>query len=409
MGYFSVWPFFPEIGLLLAIVSTPLFRVADSPPIPTSSRVENFDGLRGFLALCVFFHHAATYQQYWRYGTWGYPPSRFYGLLGRDGVCVFFMITGFLFYSQLLKAKGRPDWKKLYIGRIFRILPLYWFAVALVLLGVVLHTGWHLNVSSPSLLAQLARWSAGGIFGKVPINGYADTARLIVYVTWSLRFEWIFYLSLIVLALPTQSRLIGLLLPPALLCMAIVLELLAAQPTPLILVALFLIGMSTAAFREANPGFRIRGVLSGIAVIIFFILSFDIFPRLYRPLPLLMLGVAFFLIAIGEDLFGLLSSGPAKRLGNISYGIYLLQGPVFAATFAFSSIRAFELSSPIAHFCVSMLAATALIALATLAHAFIERPGIDLGRRLVSKSDATGSLAPLQALETSESSQNLVG
>jgi peptidoglycan/LPS O-acetylase OafA/YrhL len=68
-------------------------------------------------------------------------------LLGPFGVSMFFMITGYLFYSQLLKGKGRPNWKKLYIGRVFRIIPLYWFAVALVVFGVAIHSNWRLNVS----------------------------------------------------------------------------------------------------------------------------------------------------------------------------------------------------------------------------------------------------------------------
>ena len=75
IDYYSVWPFFLEIGLLLALVATPVFRTADSPPIPTDNRIETLDGLRGFLALSVFFHHAAVYQQYLRYHVWCLPPQ----------------------------------------------------------------------------------------------------------------------------------------------------------------------------------------------------------------------------------------------------------------------------------------------------------------------------------------------
>ncbi len=59
LNYYSAWPFFLEAGLLFALVSTPLFRTADSPPIAEKSRIEEFDGLRGFLALSIFFHHTA--------------------------------------------------------------------------------------------------------------------------------------------------------------------------------------------------------------------------------------------------------------------------------------------------------------------------------------------------------------
>jgi peptidoglycan/LPS O-acetylase OafA/YrhL len=383
LGYYSVWPFFLEIAILMAIVSTPLFRAANSPPIPASNRVETLDGLRGFLALSVFFHHAAVYQQYLHYGIWGNPPSQFHTLLAQRGVAMFFMITGYLFYSQLLRAKGRPDWSRLYIGRIARILPLYWFAAALVLIGVGIHTGWHLQIPLSRLLGQIAKWSAGGAFQEAPVNGDVYTSHISAYVTWTLQYEWFFYLSLLVLAIPARWRWSGLLMPPVLLCLTILHEEIAAQPTkPWICVSLFLVGMSTAAFTFAKPDLVARGTLASLTVVGLLALPFTIFSARYSALPVLVLGAAFLLIGSGADVFGILRTGPAKRLGNISYGIYLLQGPVFAAASAFETVRALDVGSPIGHWTVAMLEAIVLVSLATCTHRFIERPGIDLGRRL---------------------------
>jgi peptidoglycan/LPS O-acetylase OafA/YrhL len=387
LGYYSVWPFFIEIGVVLAIAATPLFRAADSPPIPVSGRIENFDGLRGFLALSVFFHHTAVYHQYLAHWIWAFPPSRFYSLLGGAGVSMFFMITGYLFYSQVLKAKGRPDWKKLYVGRIFRILPLYWFSVALVLIGVGIHTGWHLNVPRHTLLLQIARWSAGGVFEESWINAYVNTSRITLFVTWTLRYEWFFYVSLLALAIPARRRWSGLLLPPVLLASVMIVGVIfsAKMERPLICVALFLVGMSTAALKTAKPQLRLHRNFTSVFVILLLVLTFVTCAEIYKPLPVLMLGAAFLLIGFGADLFGLLTSFPARRMGNISYGIYLLQGPVFAVFSANRSIRALDLWSPIGHFSVSLLEAIALVTLSTLTHRWIERPGIDLGRRLLSK------------------------
>jgi peptidoglycan/LPS O-acetylase OafA/YrhL len=47
--------------------------------------------------------------------------------------------------------------------------------------------------------------------------------------------------------------------------------------------------------------------------------------HVYAAGPIILLGGAFFLIISGAKLFSLLSSRPARRLGNVSYGIYLLQ------------------------------------------------------------------------------------
>ncbi len=58
------------------------------------------------------------------------------------------------------------------------------------------------------------------------------------------------------------------------------------------------------------------------------------------------LGGAFFLIANGVTLFGVLGTRSAKRLGDISFGICLLQGLAMTALFAPDRARAFGLASP---------------------------------------------------------------
>jgi peptidoglycan/LPS O-acetylase OafA/YrhL len=306
---------------------------------------------------------------------------------------MFFMITGYLFYSQLLRAKGRPDWSRLYIGRIARILPLYWFAAALILIGVGLYTGWHLHIPVLRLVGQVAKWSAGGAFQEAPVNGDIYTSQISAYVTWTLQYEWFFYLSLLVLAIPARSRWSGLLMPPVLLCLAILHEEIAAQPSkPWTCFSLFLVGMSAAAFTYAKPDLVVRGIMASLTVVGLLALPFVIFSVRYSALPVLVLGVGFLLIGSGADVFGILRTGPAKRLGNVSYGIYLLQGPVLAAGSAIETVRALDVWSPIGHWTVALLEAIVLVSLATCTHRFIERPGIDLGRRLATYFASTDSL-----------------
>jgi peptidoglycan/LPS O-acetylase OafA/YrhL len=108
MGFYSSLPCLVIIALLLGLASTPLLKWADAAPTEVAVRVSTIDGLRGLLALAVFFHHTAIWHQYLITGEWRFPPSRFYANLGPAGVSMFFMITGYLFWSQTLKAKGRP-------------------------------------------------------------------------------------------------------------------------------------------------------------------------------------------------------------------------------------------------------------------------------------------------------------
>ena len=60
MGFYSSLPCVVTTALLLGLASTPLLRSADAPPTDLAVRVGTIDGLRGLLALAVFFHHAAN-------------------------------------------------------------------------------------------------------------------------------------------------------------------------------------------------------------------------------------------------------------------------------------------------------------------------------------------------------------
>jgi peptidoglycan/LPS O-acetylase OafA/YrhL len=186
----------------------------------------------------------------------------------------------------------------------------------------------------------------------------------------ALQIEWVFCLSLLVLAIPARWRWSGLLVPPGLLGLVILHEALAPRPTRLWLcAAMLLAGMSIAGFRTLVPNLRLTRWQAS-------------------------LGTAFLLLVLGADPFGLFSSGPARRLGNISYGIYLLQGPVFAVAFANHRIRGIELGSPLGHFAVSTAGAIMLVILATFAHRVIEKPGVEFGRQLLLRESAIKDSVP---------------
>jgi peptidoglycan/LPS O-acetylase OafA/YrhL len=358
-------------------------RWADTPPTDVAVRVSTIDGLRGLLAFAVFFHHSAIWHQYLITGEWRLPPSRFYANLGPAGVSMFFMITGYLFWSQMLKARGRPNFLKLYVGRLFRIVPLY-LVLALIVLGAVgFATHWRLNESPFAVSTEVARLLAGGML-NIPheINAYHGTWLVSAGVTWSLRYEWMFYASLIVTAFFARSALGGFLLPLVGLMTATVLVLRGRDPFEPALVLLFSVGMIAAAVRKPLAS-ALAGIpqwaLSAVAVgaIALAVTGFD---GMYDLAPELLLGVGFLLIVSGTSLFGLLLTRPARRLGDVSYGVYLLQGPVLLLAFGFPGLQAAAAASPAVHWILVAIAAAALAAFATLTHSLVERPGIQAGR-----------------------------
>lgn len=368
------WPMMAitVIAAVFAFISLPASSMADAPP-PAGRSNNAIDGLRGFLALGVFILHAAIYQTYLRTGVWELPQSAFITMCGQGGVALFFMITAYLFWGRVLH--DTPRWTDFYIGRVFRIGPLYLSAFAVVLFVTLLR-----GPGEPliALAKHLVRWLLLGAGGAPQLNGYPNTHLLLAGVTWSLQYEWGFYL-----ALPLLARFRGqpVVFSALALCGLLVALLLHPSKGPSIwgCGAFFTAGALCASLpRTALP----RGVGSCvvIALVAVYLAAFD---TAYAPLPVLIACAAFWLIASGETVFGLLRSRAAVRLGNVSYGIYLLQGLLLAGAFALQPVRSFALSGEIQYLCVVVAIGVALVAVSVAAYWLVERPGIRLGRQLL--------------------------
>lgn len=95
--------------------------------------------IRAIAALAVMFHHIEAYKFYAHepslYGI--APLQHFISQLGKNGVYLFFVLSGFLITYLLLAEKKllhTIDLKKFYIRRILRIWPLYYLIVLLAFL-----------------------------------------------------------------------------------------------------------------------------------------------------------------------------------------------------------------------------------------------------------------------------------
>jgi len=392
MDHFSIWPSIVVFSACVLLLSPArLWRFLDESAID-GKRYIAVDGLRGFLAIAVVLHHCAISYAFHQTGRWEVPPSPYYVLLGQGGVSVFFMITAFLFWGRIVDQDGRVDWLALYWNRLFRIGPLYWAAVGVMLFLVAYKTDFKIQVSAGQLAVQLAQWALPAIVNQPIVNGYANTSLILAGVTWTLYYEWMFYLSLPVLAIAAVKRSpVGFL--PTLLWLLFIVPGVFFDFEHAVLVryflALFGIGMVAATAVRRFPAITGDGPLRSALAVLLLVGFFANNVTAYAWASVAYLGAFFLLISTGTSLFGLLRTRAALRLGAISYSIYLLQGLVILVMLSPRALGIFATDGPPQYWLTVLAIALALVGVSVMAYCLIERPGINLGKRLLSHISAT--------------------
>lgn len=369
----------PALVALAAAIGTSQLLSRRSPAPANPARYATIDGLRGYLAFFVFLHHSCIWYSYAHGTGWNVAPeSRLFIHLGQSAVEVFFMITGFLFSAKLLDAKARargPDWLRLYVSRVLRLLPLYLVAMA-ALSGIVFAlSGGMLGERPVRLVQHAAQWLGFTIAGNPDLNGVADTYLITAGVTWSLVYEWYFYLALPLLAVAIGLR------PPA---RFVALGLLAAAaffvaPTDWHYLVAFAGGIA-AALVAPIPRFRrlAAGSAASLVVLACVACAVAFFPKARFVVPTVLLSVAFALVAGGNTLFGALLTRASHTLGDMAYGLYLLHGLLLFTLFTFVIGReAAARLSPLAHWMVIVALTPVLVLLCHATYRLVEKPALD--------------------------------
>lgn len=177
-----------------------------------ATRIPELDGLRGIAVGIVLVWHFVGAMLDTSLGAWTkivYHTT----ILGRTGVDLFFVLSGFLITGIILDRKQSAVHflKHFYIRRVLRIVPSY--ALLVIVFWLVVFSGvndpvfnsetpwWrHITFTQNLWMAEHERWGPGA-----------------VSVTWSVAIEEQFYMVFPVLALLTPRRL----LPGLLLCIAV--------------------------------------------------------------------------------------------------------------------------------------------------------------------------------------------
>lgn len=347
-----------------------IFRKTNILTDQTLLRSSPIDALRGLLATAVVCHHfIVTY--YWKVdGSWVRPESDVLNNMGVVPVSLFFMITGFLFFGKIYKKT--PEWGAIFRSRVQRIIPLYTFVVLAVFLISLIETGF--VVKTGGLLKELFMW---GVFAGTTFNGFADSVHITSGAHWTLRYEWLFYLALPIVATVFNRRTYDKYFIMSLFIMFLALPGIYFGFIVPKLALLFFIGFVPVIIKVHFPKFLsvVKLAFSSLIALIFLIVGMFVHEG-YSIVQMLLLGVSFVMIALGNDVFGVLKSNGLKALGEISYSIYLTHGLILYLLFTMLKLFSFREGGLIDYvvllpFVLALVSASSVITFSVIEKPFI--------------------------------------
>ncbi len=368
---------------------------------------QELESMRGILALCVVVHHALVYYflLYNHTSVISGPNAGFYSQLGTAPVSFFFFITGFLFWSKLI-SDPKPQPGKFMVARLRRLGPAYLGGAALMFTLVAIFSHFRLH-DSP---IEVARDAVRVILGETPKLNGLSFAPWLWGVTWTLQFEFLFYLLIPFLGWFAQTLWKSLLFIGG--CNLLYAGALAIDhPEHWHLKGFFLfrallrflsftfcVGFVTAHLvriervREfARSAWAAPLSVALVAVTLCFI------PAWHGPLESLFLAIPFIAVAGGCDFWGVLRKRPLLFLGQISYSVYLIHCLLYAAILIpLYNVLGPAMKSGSLYWIIILVMAPIIIGMSTLWNHTFELPF--MGRRTAgARAIPVGSGAPLQS------------
>lgn len=341
-------------------------------------RFSSIDGMRGFLAVFVFIHHFIITWHWKNTGIWSRPPENYYQNFGKVGVALFFMITGFLFISKLINNHNKLEWNKFFESRLFRIFPLYLFCLFIMLIIVGFETSFNLNTQIYTILIDILKWL---LFIGSSINDFSDTKLIIAGVDWTLKYEWIFYFSLPLISIIINRGVLFVLILQITILFLFFFPI-NFFPLNTKLFLFFSIGGFSAYICKINLAkhFNINSFfISSISMLC--LISSIFYPDTFDSIHVLIIGVFFVLISLGNNLYSLFSYKSALLLGEITYSVYLIHGIILYFLFSFLGFVDLSMFSYELYILTMPIVCAIVIIISCLSYIFIEMPGIEQGKK----------------------------
>lgn len=337
----------------------------------SSERYEALDGLRGFLAIGVFFQHAIQNYSFFQTGVWQITDVTFYRFLGGEAVILFFITTSFLYWSKVINDKGSFNMLRLYRSRLLRLAPLYLFSGFLVSVIALYNTSFEIS-SVSAFLRDVFYWFTQGLKTITTFNGF-DVMHINAGIHWTLRYEWAFYLILPLIAFLIKN------IYGKILSILILIGLFLLPDRGYWSIFLFGIIASYVVYYYPSFSWFKKNPWSALVPIIGLFIVFSIDYKPYGYIQYFISLLVFLCFVYGNNIFGLLKIPAAKFLSTISYSIYLLHGIVLY--FVLHSVNMFypiKSLSPLVFWALVLFIGFLVIIISSLAYRFIEHPFIEM-------------------------------
>lgn len=334
--------------------------------------------LRGIAAFLVFGAHSTMY--------FGLAPKQVMAAaMGELGVLLFFMLTGHLFWSQI-KA-GKYNGNTFFVKRIRRLVP-----IMLVVIFTFSILDWIMGgFPIPSTQQWLSLFRNFGFgFGKVvastgDVNDvFTKDMYLRINTIWTLRWEWMFYLCLPLVAALARFRYVTIF------ALAVVLLLMdptqiATGGTDAVFVLAFWLGALSRSLEDFREGWlaalfsrwgSLIALTLGIAATGYYLLGGTELTQKSVRVPIMIFTIfPVFLYFVASKRFPERMAWPALQLvGKVSYSFYLWHLGVNYFVVRIMS-RLFEQPQSALAFTLSCIAMmTVALTISAFTYRFVEEP-----------------------------------
>lgn len=322
-----------------------LGKKVDVEATQTSGFSNSLEVLRGIAAFLVFGAHSTMY--------FGYAKTQVIAAaMGEVGVLLFFMLTGHLFWSQIKAGAFKAE--SFFYKRACRLVPAMFVMITCVMLldwitnGMVLPT-------KDQIIALIRNYGFG--FGNVvnSIGNVNDVFSKDIYLRinniWTLRWEWLFYLVLPLLATLKRFSLVTIFSLFVIVLFMQPFQIMTGTTDIVFIAAFWLGGLSVELERIRETTAKALFARASSLIILCVGVGATLYYLLYAPLsrknvriPYLIVTVFpifFFFVANKWRANAFISWKPAQVLGKVSYSFYLwhLSVNFYVITFANKTLK----------------------------------------------------------------------